>query len=158
MRNNFTIAVLAAASLAIQACSLSDEAPKPAKDNLTGLVISNARLMLPPVKGNPAAVYFDLKNEGTRAVAVRSADIADAKTASLHGMMEYGGKMTMSDMGPTTIAKGATMKFEPGGNHVMAFDLSPEMTPGAKTELTLTIAGGDKVSADVQVMAAGADR
>lgn len=148
----------AALSLLVAACSQTDEAAKGADENPTGLVVSNARLVLPPVSGNPAAVYFDLKNEGTRAVAVRRADIADAKSASLHDMMEYNREMTMAEMVPTAIKPGETLKFEPGGKHVMAFELSPELKAGGKTELTLTIAGGDKVSAEVPVQAAGADR
>ena len=55
--------------------------------------------------------------------------------------------------------QGETIKFEPGGKHVMAFDLSPELKAGAKTELTLTIAGGDKMRAvEVPVEAADAER
>lgn len=148
----------AALSLALSACSQSDEAATPADENLTGLVVSNARLMLPPVAGNPAAIYFDLKNEGTRAVAVRRADVAGAKSASMHDMMEYNHEMTMADMGPTTVKQGETLKFEPGGKHVMVFDLSPELKAGGKTEMTLTIAGGDKVSVEVPIQAAGTER
>lgn len=148
----------AALSLALAACSQPDETAKQADENPTGLVVSNARLMLPPVAGNPAAVYFDLKNEGTRAVAVRRADVEGAKSASMHDMMEYNREMTMADMGPTTIKQGETLKFEPGGKHVMAFDLSPELKAGGKTEMTLTIAGGDKVSVPVTIEAAGAER
>lgn len=148
----------AALTLSLAACSQSDEAAKAVNDNPTGLTVSNARLLLPPVTGNPAAVYFDLKNEGTRAVAVRRADIADAKSASMHDMMEYNREMTMADMGPTTVKQGETLKFEPGGKHVMAFDLSPELKAGGKTEMTLTIAGGDKVSVEVPVQAAGSER
>ena len=153
-------AVFAAAALAfaLTACSQSDEGAKQADENPTGLVVSNARLMLPPVAGNPAAVYFDLKNEGTRAVAVRRADVEGAKSASMHDMMEYNREMTMADMGPTTVKQGETLKFEPGGKHVMAFDLSPELKAGGKTEMTLTIAGGDKVSVEVPIQAAGAER
>lgn len=144
--------------LSLAACSQSDEGAKTADENPTGLTVSNARLMLPPVAGNPAAIYFDLKNEGKRAVAVRRADVADAKSASMHDMMEYNHAMTMADMGPLTVPAGETVKFEPGGKHVMAFDLSPELTAGGKTEMTLTVAGGDKVSFDVPVQAAGAER
>lgn len=152
--------VLAAVALsfALAACSQSEPAKPGADENPTGLVVTNARLLLPPVAGNPAAVYFDLKNEGARAVALRRADIADAKNASMHDMMEYNREMTMADMGPTTIKQGETLKFEPGGKHVMAFDLSPELKAGGKTEMTLTIAGGDKVSVEVPVQAAGAER
>lgn len=148
----------AALSLALAACSQSDETAKPLDENPTGLVVSNARLLLSPVAGNPAAVYFDLKNDGARAVAVRRADVEGAKSTSMHDMMEYNREMTMADMGPLTVKQGETIKFEPGGKHVMAFDLSPELKAGGSTELTLTIAGGDKVSAPVSIDAAGAER
>ena len=159
MKTLFAAAALAAGTLTLAACSggAADDAAQ-ADDNPTGLVVSNARLMLPPVAGNPAAVYFDLKNDGKRAVAVRRADIADAKSATMHDMMEIDSKPTMADMGPTTIKQGETIKFEPGGKHVMAFDLSPELKAGGKTEMTLTIAGGDKMSVDVPVEAANAER
>lgn len=153
-----TVLAAVALSLALAGCSQSDEAATPTDENPTGLVISNARLMLPPVAGNPAAVYFDLKNDGTRAIAVRRADVADAKSAAMHDMMEYNRAMTMAEMGPLTVPQGQTIKFEPGGKHVMAYDLSPELKAGGKTELTLTIAGGDKVSAEVPVLVAGAER
>lgn len=148
----------AALSLALVACSQSDQETTAVDEIPTGLTVSNARLLLPPVAGNPAAVYFELKNEGERAVAVRRADIADAKSASMHDMMEYNREMTMADMGPMTIKQGETIKFEPGGKHVMVFGLSPELKAGGRTEMTLTIAGGDKVSVEVPVQPAGAER
>ena len=146
-----------AAALMMAGCSSPETAPK-ADDNPTGLTISNARLILPAVAGNPAAVYFDLKNEGKRSVAVRRADVADAKTSAMHDMMEYNHEMTMADMGPLTIPQGQTVKFEPGSKHVMAFDLSPELKVGGTTEMTLTVAGGDKATFDVPVVAANAAR
>lgn len=148
----------AAFALALSACSAQEGAAPADEENPTGLVVSNARLILPPVAGNPAAVYFDLTNDGERAVAVRRADVADAKSAEMHDMMEYDREMTMAAMGPLTVPQGETIKFEPGGKHVMAFELSPELKAGATTELTLTIAGGDKASFPVTVEAANAER
>lgn len=159
MKTLFAAAALIAGTVTLTACSDNAQQTAPAEEaNPTGLTISNARLMLPPVSGNPAAIYFDLKNEGTRPVAVRRADVADAKSASMHDMMEYNREMTMADMGPLTVPVGETVKFEPGGKHVMAFELSPELTAGSTTELTLTVAGGDKVSFPIPVQAAGAER
>lgn len=159
MKTLFVATALAVSVLSLAACSDSaDTAAPDAEANPTGLTVSNARLMLPPVAGNPAAIYFDLKNEGTRAVAVRRADVADAKSASMHDMMEYNREMTMAEMGPLTVPAGGTVKFEPGGKHVMAFELSPEVKAGETTEMTLTVAGGDKVSFDVPVQAAGEER
>lgn len=158
MKSLLAAVVFATGTLSLAACSGAEEVAPKADVNPTGLVVSNARLLLPPVAGNPGAVYFDLKNDGTRAIAVRRADIAHAKATSMHDMMEYNREMTMADMGPLIVPQGETIKFEPGGKHVMAFDLSPELKPGGKTELTLTIAGGDKASFSVPVEAANAER
>lgn len=159
MKTLFAAAALGLVTLSLGACSgAQEDGPAATDENPTGLEVSNARLILPAVAGNPAAVYFDLKNGGTRAVAVRRADIADAGKTEMHDVMEFDGKMTMNEMGPTTVPQGETVKFEPGAKHVMAFDLSPELKPGSKTELTLTIAGGDKASFEVPVEAADAER
>lgn len=149
----------AALTLALAACSGAPSDETTGSDaNPTGLTITNARLILPPVAGNPAAVYFDLANEGKKNVAVRRADIADAKAAQMHDMMEYNFKMTMAEMPPLMLKPGDRVRFEPGGKHVMAMELSPELKAGGRTELTLTIAGGDKVSAEVPVETANAAR
>jgi periplasmic copper chaperone A len=137
-------AALAAAVLMLASCSGEQSATPAPDDNPTGLEVTNARLILPAVAGNPAAVYFDLTNAGERAVAVRRADIADAKSAELHDMMEYNREMTMAGMGPLTVKQGETVKFEPGGKHVMAFELSPEVKAGAKTELTVEAANAER--------------
>lgn len=158
MRTWIAAAVLAAGTLTLAACSGKEEAAPAVEANPTGLTVSNARLILPAVAGNPAAVYFDLKNDGTRAVAVRRADIAGAKSAEMHDMMEYNRQMTMAAMGPLTVPKGETVKFEPGAKHIMAFELSPEIAAGGKVEMTLTIAGGDKASFEVPVQSADAAR
>lgn len=159
MRSLIAAALLAAGTLSLAACSGEPAAEADNADsNPTGLEVANARLILPAVAGNPAAVYFDLTNAGERSVAVRAADIADAKSTEMHDMMEYNRVMTMAAMGPLTVPKGETIKFAPGGKHVMAFELSPDMKAGAKTELTLTIAGGDKASFPVKVEAANAAR
>lgn len=159
MKTAFAAAALAVSALSLAACSGGADEAAPAEEaNPTGLAVSNARLILPPVAGNPAAIYFDLKNEGNRPVAVRRADVADAKSASMHDMMEYNREMTMADMGPLTVPVGETVKFEPGGKHVMVFEPSPELKAGGKTELTLTVAGGDKASFEIPVEAANAER
>ena len=159
MKTLFAAAALAAGALTLAACwGDTGDQPQQAADNPTGLVVTNARLILPPVAGNPAAVYFDLKNAGKRAIAVGRVNIADAQSATMHDMMEYDGKTIMADIGPLAIKQGETIKFEPGGKHVMAMGLSPELKAGGKTEMTLTIAGGDKMSVDVPVEAANAER
>ena len=56
------------------------------------------------------------------------------------------------------LTKGTKIAFEPGGYHVMAFELAPEVRPGSKVEVTLTVSGGDKYSFEAEVRAAGDER
>ena len=155
----FTAVALTISCLSIVACSGEAEAPAAEEtDGIAGLQINNARMMLAPVEGNPAAIYFDIAYDGERNIAIRRADVLDAGSAQLHDMMEYNFEQTMGEMPPLMLQPGDEVSFEPGGKHVMAFEVSPELQPGGTTEVTLTIAGGDKHSFEVPVMAAGEER
>ncbi|MDP4539239.1 copper chaperone PCu(A)C [Qipengyuania sp. DY56-A-20] len=151
--------LLAGTGLGLAACSDSAETPSEiAPEGIAGLEITNARMMLPPVAGNPAAVYFDIAYDGERNLALRSADVAGAERAVMHDMMEYDFEMTMGEMPPLMLQPGDRVSFEPGGKHVMAFDLLPELAAGGTTEVTLIAAGGDKHSFAVPIQAAGEER
>ena len=155
----FAAAILLVSPLGLTACSPGEaESETSPGANPTGLAVTDARLVLPAVSGNPGAVYFNLANEGERNVAVRSASVEGASNAQMHDTMEWSGEMTMGEMGPMTVEAGDTVAFEPGGMHVMAFDLDPSLEPGGTTAMTLTVAGGKTVTADVQIVAAGDDR
>ena len=43
------------------------------------------------------------------------------------------------------------VQFAPGGKHVMVFDLEDTVKAGGTTEMTLTFADGDKLSAPLKV-------
>ncbi|WP_454599361.1 copper chaperone PCu(A)C [Qipengyuania sp. SM2507] len=160
MKPVYAALLLAGTGLTLAACSdgagtpVEDAAP----DGIAGLEITNARMMLPPVEGNPAALYFDIAYDGERNLAIRNADVAGADRAELHDMMEYDFEMTMGEMPPLMMRPGDRVSFEPGGKHVMAFDLSPELAAGGTTEITLIAAGGDKHSFEVPIQAAGDER
>ena len=155
--NRNVIALCLATALPLAACS-QDAAETVAGEGIAGLEITDARMALPAVSGNPAAIYMDIAYEGDRNIAIRSVDVAGAARAELHDVMEYDGEMVMNEMPPLMLTKGDTATFEPGGKHVMAFELDPSLTAGASTEVTFIIAGGDKHSFPVTIQAAGDDR
>ena len=154
----FAAMLLAGSTLGLAACGGSETEAPATTDDAAGLEISNARMVLPAVAGNPAAVYFDLKNEGERGVAIRKAEVDGAGKTEVHGTMEWDGKMEMSETGPQAVQAGETLKFEPGGLHVMVFDLSPDLVAGSETAMTLTVAGGKSATFTVPIQAAGEDR
>jgi hypothetical protein len=149
---------LIASSLALAACSEPEPVVEAAPEGVPGLSVENARLVLAPVNGNPAAVYFDLKYDGDRGLSIRRADVAGAESAQLHAYGEWEGKMQMAEAMPIAITKGTEISFKPGDLHVMAFNLDDSIEPGGTVEVTLTVSGGDKYSFDAEVRAAGDER
>lgn len=147
-------------SFALAGCSAQqgDKAAEQQQDALAGLEVSNARLVLPAVKGRPAAVYFDLAYDGERAFSIRRVDVEGAGSAMLHENVEQNGVMKMMESLPIPVSKGARISFVPGGRHVMVFDLSPDIAPGDKVSVTLTVSGGDSFSFPAKVHPAGEDR
>ena len=117
----------------------------------SGLAIGDGWLALPAVAGNPAAAYFTLTNDSRATTAVAAVAVAGAQSAEIHQTM--GGSMGKVDRLESD--PGTRLEFMPGGLHVMVFGLKPALQPGDKVELTLTFAGGDKLSAPLTVEPAG---
>jgi copper(I)-binding protein len=148
------------ACLALAACNREPAEPaaqasEAAPEAPAGITVANGRLVLPPVKGNPGAVYFDLTNNGDADTAIGGAFVDGADSAMLHTTTESSGMTSMAHMDSVPVAKGTTVSFAPGGNHVMAMGLSDTLTAGTSTEVTLTFADGDKVSFPAEVRAPG---
>ncbi len=157
MSMKYAATALIAGSLALAACT-SEPEPVEEPDGVPGLSVSNARMMLAPVSGNPAAVYFDVDYQADRGLSISRAHVEGAQSATLHAYGEWEGKMQMAEAMPIAMTKGDTIKFEPGGLHVMAFDVAPDIEPGDTVEVTITVSGGDKHSFDAEVRAAGDER
>lgn len=136
------------AALALSACQQPGETAPEAKP---GSVLSEGRLVLPAVKGNPGAAYFTYSNKADAAVTIATVSIAGAGRAEMHA--SEGGKMTAL---PTlAVPDGETVRFAPGGKHVMVFGIAPSIVSGGTAELTVTFADGDQRSAPLKVEAAG---
>lgn len=146
-------------SLGLASCGGSgEEAPAAAEEGIAGMSVSNARMVLAPVAGNPAAVYFDLAYDGDRNVALNRASIEGATSATFHDYGEYDFKVQMMDMLPLPLKKGDKVSFEPGGKHVMAMGVSPDFKPGGTAEVTITVSGGKSETFPAEIKAAGNER
>lgn len=138
-------------ALALAGCQEKTAAPaEPNPDAKPGLTLSMGQLSLPAVKGNPGAAYFTLTNSG-EAATLAAVSVAGAEKSEMHEMT--GG--SMAPIAPLTLKAGETAEFAHGGKHVMVFGLDPSVAPGSKAEITLTFADGDKLSAPLEVLAAG---
>ncbi|MBD2841800.1 copper chaperone PCu(A)C [Erythrobacter sp. KMU-140] len=152
------VAAALGSTIMLGACESEVEAPVAVEGQVPGISVDNARMILGAVEGNPAAVYFDLTYEGDRGLTIRRADVTQAGSATLHDYGEYDFKVQMMEALPIAIKKGSEVSFEPGGLHVMAFEPSPELKPGDKAEVTLTVSGGGTHTFEADVLPAGDER
>jgi copper(I)-binding protein len=160
MRTRFAALLLGAAVLPLAACGGEADAPVEAaqEGKVAGIEITDARLVLAPVEGNPAAVYFNLAYDGEKGIAIRDARVEGAGDADVHDVMEYDFKMQMNTANPIPLTKGTEVAFEPGGKHIMVFEPSADLTPGSTAKVTLVIAGGATHEFEAEVRAAGEER
>ncbi len=157
MRKPLMMAAAAAClPLLLGACGSESEAPvEAAPEAPDGISVSDGRMNLPAILGNPAAVYFAITNGSEAPAILRAAYVDAAEEAMLHASVEVDGVMRMEHQESIAIAPGETVNFAPGGLHVMAMDLDPALEPGGTVEVTLTFESGDKVSFPVQIRAPG---
>jgi copper(I)-binding protein len=159
MKAKLFAAAILGATFALAACGESPEQPAaPAITGIKGMKISNARMVLAPVKGNPAAIYFDLAYDGDDALALNRAEVKGAKSAMFHDYGDYNFKRQMMDMLPVPLKKGDKLEFKPGAKHLMAMDVDPSLQPGGTTEATVIVSGGARQTFPVEIRAAGDER
>ncbi|MCK9540422.1 MAG: copper chaperone PCu(A)C [Novosphingobium sp.] len=148
--------LLCAALLSLSACKQQAPAPEATADAANpdakpGLSMSVGKLVLPAVKGNPGAAYFELANRSDKDTALAAVVIDGAGKTEMHETTENG----METIASLPVKAGETVTFARGGRHVMAFDLDGKLAVGGKTEATLVFADGDKLSGDLEIEAAG---
>lgn len=150
---------MAGAVLGLAACGGEAEAPAEAvAGQVPGMTITNARLVLAPVAGNPAAVYFDLSYEGEQGLTVRKAEVEGAGMTMMHDYGEFDFKVQMMEALPVALTKGTKIEFKPGALHVMAMEPPASLKPGDKVKVTLTMSGGATQVFEAEVRAAGEER
>ena len=149
MRMTIKRAIVAAGfALALAGCGSNAPQPEPSQavapspDAPPGITLSEARVQLPLVSGRPGAAYFTVSQANGAPRKVVGVSVEMAGRAEMHETK--GG--TMAPVGEVVIGAGKTIKFAPGGYHVMLDDLDPKLRFAKDAELTLTFDGGDKAS------------
>jgi periplasmic copper chaperone A len=120
-------------------------------DAKPGFAITQGKLMLPTVAGNPGAAYFTLTNSSSKTATISAVAISGAGKAEVHQTTST----TMVKLDAQDIGHGTSLKFEPGRLHVMVFDIEPRLQPQTTTEITVVFSDGDKVSGSLAVEKAG---
>jgi copper(I)-binding protein len=103
------------------------------------LTITDAWARATPPGARTAAVYFTIVNDGP-AERVIAAESAAARVLELHTHRVEGGLQRMVRLADVAVPAGETVRFEPGGLHVMLLDIAAPLAPGMQIELTLRFA------------------
>jgi copper(I)-binding protein len=94
--------------------------------------------------GLPAAGYFTLHNTSPKEVALTSAASAACGMLMLHKSSEAGGMGSMQDVTSVAVPAGGTVKFAPGGYHLMCMNPGAALKPGASVTVTLGFSDGSR--------------
>jgi copper(I)-binding protein len=103
------------------------------------------------------AVYFTIRNPGSRADQVVTLSSPAGKRAEMHETKMSGGIMQMRQITNATVPARGALVLEPGGTHVMLIGLRSPLAPGAKLPLVLTFRHAGEVQVDAVVLAPGSD-
>lgn len=89
-----------------------------------GLVIEDARVRAPAPGRDMTAGYFIARNTAATDIVLVGASSPAARAVEMHVSEADGDMVRMRQLPQVEIGAGATVRFEPGGRHLMLFGVS----------------------------------
>lgn len=105
------------------------------------LTITEARIPAVPPGVDMLAAYFTIKNDSAQPLVLTGAKSPRFAHVSIHHSDMEGGMARMSPVTRLEIAPGATLRFAPGGYHLMLMNPKAAVQAGERIPLTLHFAG-----------------
>ena len=120
------------------------------------LTIENAWARATPKGAEVGAGYLTIRNDG--GVADRLTGVScDFATVQMHEMKMTNGVMEMRERADgVEIPARATVKFAPGGNHLMFVGLKAPLVKGETAKATLTFAHAGSITVNLPIQGVGA--
>lgn len=94
----------------------------------------------------PAGGYFTAQNSTTHDVAITGARSDACGMIMIHQSTSKGGMSGMDMLDSVKVSAGGTVKFAPGGYHLMCSDPTAKMKIGGKVAVTLSLSDGTAVA------------
>ncbi len=110
------------------------------------VTIDNAVIPQPPAAATVSAAYMSVHNPGDQARQIVSAHSDVAEHVELHTHTHKDGMMQMRQVDEVALPAGETVRFEPGGLHIMLIGLSSPLEAGQDVAITLTLDNGESVT------------
>lgn len=117
------------------------------------LSVTNAWIRALP-RSVPSGGYFTLHNGGAKKAVLTGAESPGCGMLMLHRSENKGGMGSMMDVTSVDVAAGETVKFTPGGYHLMCMDAKPQIRPGNSVPVTLSFGDGRRLTVDFRIRSA----
>lgn len=143
---------LLAAGVFVALAALTGTAAQAADD---GLMVHDAWVQAVPAAKTPSAAYFDIMNSGKATRQLVAVESDGFEKVELHVSRVNNGVATMEHVAQVDVPAGKTVKFAPGGLHVMLTGPKAPLADGAKVDLRLVFADGAKLPVTAVIKAAG---
>jgi copper(I)-binding protein len=99
----------------------------------------------------PAAGYFTLHNSGASALTLTDALSPACGMLMLHRSQSENGMASMMDVESVSVPARGSVKFAPGGLHLMCMDPRLTLKPGSMVPVTLKFSDGKPVTTSFAV-------
>jgi copper(I)-binding protein len=100
-----------------------------------------------PVTGERAAMYFSVTNNGDVDDELLAVSTTAARVAEIHRTEHEGGTMKMVPVDALNVPAGGRLDLAPGGYHVMLLELTQNLFPDDRFDVTLRFRhAGDMVA------------
>ncbi|MCV6624756.1 MAG: copper chaperone PCu(A)C [Cellvibrionaceae bacterium] len=107
---------------------------------------------LPPGQ-TTGVVYLSLRNTGTNPINLSKVSTPLARSAEFHRHIHRDGMMQMRHLPQITLAAGKTLRFSPGGYHIMLFGVTKPLAVGDIIPLLIGTANGPELAFEAIVKA-----
>lgn len=118
------------------------------------LYVDHAYVRLSPNPQSPSAGYFTVHG-GPEPVTLRDVTTDAAVRVEMHDSTMHGGMMTMKPIDSIDIPAKAVVRFEPGGRHLMLWNVNPTVAATGKITFTFLFSNGDRILVDAPVQKTG---
>jgi copper(I)-binding protein len=99
----------------------------------------------------PSGAYFTMSNASSTALELDGVESDAFGMAMLHRTQSNGSMSTMEMVHSATVPANGTLKFAPGGYHVMLEQPKHPLAVGSTIDLTFTFGNGEKTTAQCAV-------
>jgi len=113
------------------------------------LKVEGAWIFSPPPGSKETAAFMTLINTGTTSLRVKGGETPAAGRVTPMLTTKSDGRMGMKDTPFLEIPAGKKLVLQPGGDHLMIYELKAPLTAGEKVSFTLLVEPGGKLEIEI---------